>query len=476
MIIKNQLTKLFMGCLSVIFCLFILSGCATMNNWLSFLSNSDNFKTAEKIDKKDLKKFMGSVKPVKGNAENQYKLARHFQKQNRHEIAVEELLKALEIDPTFYNAYNALGVSYDNLKQHDSAIDAYKAALKINPELDYVHNNIGYSNLLKGNLKAATKAFEKAIAINADNKTYQNNLALAYAKSGQMIDNSLTADSYEPQPQQQVVNPIIDTDHITRETLTEIIDLVTVENLETVPYESNTAMVKVDNVKVANIKVANVKVDRVKIDRVKEDFYAVQLGVYYDINKAINTLRQAQKKGYDCPYMTKIEKAKPYYRVRFGKYQTRSAAETWALKILDQKGRAALTIVENYPIEVFHAGLDKQCNDIKIQHTVLNKSLNIEVLNGNGIYHMARRISNYFEQKGLSAVTPSNAKHFNYQATKIYYSPGFYRDALKLSREIPGFQIAGEFIESTKLKTDIRMLIGKDIIPFDAKLKKNLNI
>ena len=444
MIIKNQISKFLMGCLFVCFCLFILSGCATMKNWFSFLSDSNYLKTAEQLDEKDLKKFIASVNPVKGNADNQYKLARHFQKQNRHEIAVEEFLKVLKIDPNFYNAYNALGVSYDHLKQYDSAIDAYSAALKINPELDYVYNNIGYSNLLKGDLEAATKAFEKAIAINAHNEIYRNNLALVHAKSGQ--NSSLTINSYKLEKQD--LSPTLTNNQIVRETLTDIMDKV----------------------------IDNSKSEAVQSPIVEDNYYAIQIGAYYDINNAVRILREAQEKGYDCPYITKIDRDRPYYRVRFGKYQTRSDAEVWASKILDKKGRPALTIVETYPIEVFHAEFDKKCSNIKIQHTVLTKNLNIEVLNGNGIYRMAKRVSVYFEQKGFSVVDPSNARHFNYQATRIYYTPGYYQDALQLAREIPGFEIVGEFIESTKLKTNIRVLVGKDIIAFNEKLKKSLKI
>ncbi|MBU8849530.1 MAG: tetratricopeptide repeat protein [Desulfobacterales bacterium] len=424
MIIKNQISKLLMGCLFVFFCLFIFSGCSTMKDWFSFLSDSDTMKTAGQLNEKELKEFMADVKPVKGNADSKYKLARHFQKQNRHEIAVEELIKALKMDPNFYNAYNALGVSYDNLKQHDSAIDAYSAALKINPNLDYVYNNIGYSNLLKGDLEASATAFEKAIAINAHNKIYQNNLALVQAKSGKNI--SLAADSRKIE--KQALNPTVGKDQITREMLTDIIDTVTGKK------------------------------------KVEDNYYAVQLGVYYDINKATLTLEKARKRGYDNPYMTKIEKDKPYYRVRFGKYQTRSEAEALAAAILDKGGRPALTIVETYPLKVFHSE--------PVQYADLNKSLKIEVLNGNGIHRMARRVGNYFKQKGLSVVTPSNAGHFNYQNTRIYYARGYYEDALELSRKIPGFEIAGKFIESTRLKTDIRVLIGKDIVPFDKELRK----
>ncbi|MCK5349690.1 MAG: tetratricopeptide repeat protein, partial [Desulfobacula sp.] len=351
MIIKNQISKGLMGCLFVFFCLFIFSGCSTMKNWFSFLTDSDSIKTAEQLDEKELKDFMTSVEPVKGDANRQYRVARHFQKLNRHEIAVEEFLKALKIDPEFYNAYNALGVSYDNLKQHDSAIDAYSAALKINPDLDYVYNNIGYSHLLKGDLEAAAIAFEKAVAMNASNKIYQNNLALVQAKSGK--NSSLTAVSHKVE--KQALNPTVGKDQITREMLTKIIDT-----------------------------------DRVIGKKKAEDnYYAVQLGVYYDMNKAVQTLEKARKRGYDSPYMTKIKKENPYYRVRFGKYNTRAEAEVLASTILDKGGRPALTIVETYPVDVFQSG--------PLQYTALHKSLKIEVLNGNGIYRMARRVGNYFK-------------------------------------------------------------------------------
>jgi len=407
--IKNQLSTSLKGCLFLLLCLFIFSGCAGMKNWFSFLTDSDTIN----------KDFMARVEPVKGDAEGPYKLARHFQKLNRHEIAVEELLKALKIDPEFYNAYNALGVSYDNLKQHDAALDAYHAALKINPNLDYVYNNIGYSYLLKGDLKAATTAFETAVAMNATHKIYQNNLALAQAKSGE--NSSLVA----------VSHPTVGDNQITREILTQIIDRVTTKK------------------------------------KSEDNYYAVQIGVYYDMNKAVQTLEKARKKGYDAPYMTKIEKDTPYYRVRFGKYTTRAEAEALAATILDKGGRAALTIVETYPVDVFHAE--------PVHYTALNKNVNrvkIEVLNGNGIYRMARRVGNYFKEKGFSVATPSNARHFNYSSTRIYYTRGYYEDAVKLSQEIPGFEIAGKFIESTKLKTNIRVLIGKDMVPFDKELRK----
>ncbi|WP_158406105.1 LytR C-terminal domain-containing protein [Desulfobacula toluolica] len=449
MVIRNQMSKLFMGCLLFFCCFFSLSGCAAMKNWFSFVTDSNMFKTVDQLDEKDFKQFISTVKPVTDYAENQYKLARHFQKQNQHEIAVEEFIKVLKTDPEFYNAYNALGVSYDFLKQHDSAIEAYHNALKINPELDYVYNNIGYSNLLKQNFKAALKAFEKAIAINSENKIYQNNLALAQAKLGQ--DYSFTADSYTPE-KQDILTSTLDTKQVTRKKTTEITDRLGDRQLETSPFE----------------KPVEIKIET--------NYYAVQLGVYYDVNAAIKVLKKAIKKGYDRPYITKIEKNKPYYRVRFGKYQTRAEAEVVASQNLDKVGKPSLTVIETYPIDVFYTE-NEHLNRDSLNHGRLNHGrLNIEVLNGNGIYRMAKRVSIYFEQKGFNVGVPLNANHFNHPSTRIYYAPGYYKDAQKMAQDIPGFKIAGEFVESANLKANIRLLLGKDISLFNAELKKRLNI
>jgi hypothetical protein len=77
-------------------------------------------------------------------------------------------------------AYNAMGVSYDKLRENSQAIHCYQLALKIDYDLDYVHNNLGYSYLHISNLDAAIVSFKKAIQLNDENRRYHNNLALAY--------------------------------------------------------------------------------------------------------------------------------------------------------------------------------------------------------------------------------------------------------------------------------------------------------
>lgn len=137
------------------------------------------------LSDKDLNKFGSSMKVIDGQAESQYKLALYFQRRKKHKLAIEELKKAVQLNPSFAKAYNAMGVSYDNLRRYSQAIGCYQSALKLDPKLDYVYNNLGYSYLLNNELDEAIVAFEKAIELNDNRKRYRNNLGLAYVMKDQ---------------------------------------------------------------------------------------------------------------------------------------------------------------------------------------------------------------------------------------------------------------------------------------------------
>ncbi|MGB2687886.1 MAG: tetratricopeptide repeat protein, partial [Desulfobacterales bacterium] len=168
-------------------CSFLFTtGCSGLRDWWGYdASNSQRSGNNYLFANSDLNQFYSSVRPVNGTVESDYHLARYFQKRGKHKFAVDELLNAIRKDPSFIKAYNALGVSYDNLGHFDLAVKSYEFALQLNPELDYVYNNLGYSYLLNGDLEAAIDAFRKAVALDDTNKRYHNNLGLAYARNGQ---------------------------------------------------------------------------------------------------------------------------------------------------------------------------------------------------------------------------------------------------------------------------------------------------
>jgi len=163
----------------------VVAGILTASVILAGCYAKEKFTVNPPPSGKDLKKFASSVRKVDGQAVSHYKMALFFQKNRRHNLAIEELQKALQSDPAMARAYNAMGVSYDNLRQYDDAVKCYSAALEIDPKMDYAYNNLGYSHLLRGDNQQAIDAFLKAIEINGENHRYRNNLALAYVMNDQ---------------------------------------------------------------------------------------------------------------------------------------------------------------------------------------------------------------------------------------------------------------------------------------------------
>jgi hypothetical protein len=92
----------------------------------------------------------------------------------------------------------------------------------------------------------------------------------------------------------------------------------------------------------------------------------------------------------------------------------------------------------------------------------------IEVANGNGVTHMAKRVGNYFNTKGLKVSKITNAEHFNFRKTKIYYLKPYLHDAYVVAQQIPGWQNMKEVDAFNCENIKIRVLIGKDMIPYHS--------
>jgi tetratricopeptide (TPR) repeat protein len=93
---------------------------------------------------------------------------------------VRYLQRALELRPSFAEAWNSMGTIYDELRNFSEAQRCYLKALALNPHLDFVHNNLCFSYLQTGEVKAAVHHGEVAIQLNPNLIEAQNNLGVAY--------------------------------------------------------------------------------------------------------------------------------------------------------------------------------------------------------------------------------------------------------------------------------------------------------
>jgi hypothetical protein len=99
-------------------------------------------------------------------------------------------------------------------------------------------------------------------------------------------------------------------------------------------------------------------------------------------------------------------------------------------------------------------------------------AVEIEVSNGNGVNGMASRVANYLRKKGFKVSRLKNANSFNHATTKIFYYNGHLQDIHRLLQEIPAQLDAENIIELQRLGNRIKILIGKDMIPYDGMISK----
>ncbi len=107
---------------------------------------------------------------------------------NQGRAAFEQFVKAVQLDPEFPDAQNALGLMYFGLKEYEKAERHFKTAIKLNPDLPDYYNNLGRTFTEMGRYKEAIDNFKKALSflVYATPHFAHANLGWAYYKNGQI--------------------------------------------------------------------------------------------------------------------------------------------------------------------------------------------------------------------------------------------------------------------------------------------------
>lgn len=92
--------------------------------------------------------------------------------------AAEFLRRAVELSPSDWSFYSALGVAYDQLGDPANAKLAYERALALKPGEAAILNNYGMSRMLAGDTDAARVLMTKAKASGSTDPKIESNLAL----------------------------------------------------------------------------------------------------------------------------------------------------------------------------------------------------------------------------------------------------------------------------------------------------------
>lgn len=118
-----------------------------------------------------------------GTAAGQYAVGRIDLGEGRHEAAIRRFKAALQLDPTFVEAHNGLGVAYGQIGRFAEAAEAFRAALASGPAQAHVLNNLGFAQFKAGQLDEAWTSLRRSYDLDPQNaKTRENLVMLAEAR------------------------------------------------------------------------------------------------------------------------------------------------------------------------------------------------------------------------------------------------------------------------------------------------------
>jgi superkiller protein 3 len=134
-----------------------------------------------------------SEKPevVYGNPAVFYKKGKKQFDLHHYQSSFNFLRQALEIDPTYAQAYFGLGYLYARFDMNDAAVRMYEMALRFDPNHIDAMNNLGMMYFHAGNYDDAVELFQKAIAM-GDSADSEYNLGSVYLEKSQ-YDSAMQA-------------------------------------------------------------------------------------------------------------------------------------------------------------------------------------------------------------------------------------------------------------------------------------------
>ena len=102
----------------------------------------------------------------------------------KHEDAVNQYSKAIEIEPNYAKAHFNLGGTFQDLGLLDESIQSYKKCIEIEPEYSEAFNNLGNVYRELGQYDLAIKSFKAALSLNPNYIEAEYSLGLVFQNLG----------------------------------------------------------------------------------------------------------------------------------------------------------------------------------------------------------------------------------------------------------------------------------------------------
>jgi TolB-like protein/DNA-binding winged helix-turn-helix (wHTH) protein/Tfp pilus assembly protein PilF len=110
--------------------------------------------------------------------------AQYLTSRGRHEEALAEIHRAMELDPLSPSINAYAGSAFYMAREYDMSVEQLLKMIEAEPSYAVAHYFLGFSREQRGELKEAIKEFQKAVALSGGEPSYLAGLAHAYALSG----------------------------------------------------------------------------------------------------------------------------------------------------------------------------------------------------------------------------------------------------------------------------------------------------
>ena len=130
-------------------------------------------------------KLLDSIQPNQKDEETFLLMANIAQEDNKDNLAIQNLNKAIDKNASYYKAYYNLGCIFAKKKSYIFAINNFENAIKYNKNFAPAYYNLACCEMKLRNFESAKKNLIKAVSLEANNKDYLYNLAYCYKELNQ---------------------------------------------------------------------------------------------------------------------------------------------------------------------------------------------------------------------------------------------------------------------------------------------------
>ena len=447
---------------------FVLAACS---HWAGTEWISGHRGRTHSLAKSEMDHSVGSIRYQQADAGNHYRLGRYFQQRGRHMLAVAEFSRTIQLDPKRADAHNAMGVSYDQLRQFDVAEQCYHRAQILKPDFAAAYNNLGYSYLMQGRAEKAVAPLEKAVSLQGRNTRFHNNLAMAYRQTGQaetaFAEFKLSGQHQKVQSSDPESSPGVPADREEELHLSKI--AWQNENTPLISESLNTqeTMPLADPPRQSVSPPSQTEThENVSSPALPGNAGATPFWVptQIDIANGNGVRRMARhigkylkQKGFDVHRLSNAEHfSYPRTRIFYSDGQRQVACTLSQMLFGPDMVCDLIYNGRKYGQIKILMG-----NDVAGLNDLFSGKLKIQVANGNGVHNLARKFSDFLRTKGFCVAHPVNAENFGYEFTQIVYPPGQMTNAQFLAREFPEKE-AWRLVEDDRPENTIYVIIGKD--------------